>query len=252
VVMPPYCWTNRSPSKQLPPTMHHFAHPLFTSWTTSKKPLRMHALVSSLVPTPSSLPQLLLSIWLEVLSSTCQQEDATALKAANNQTVVDSLPPPTFDIADLKASFRSQSLDIEDLVSLSGGHSIGKAHCRVVDVQRSPIISQDLDPEYVDKLTMVCLPIGDADRESRTVGLDIVTQEQFDNAYFRNVLDRRATFHSDAALLNDPDSAQLVHDYAEDQQKFFDQFTQSMIKMSKLRVLTGNQGVIRKKCFSPN
>ncbi|MCO5598213.1 hypothetical protein L7F22_052305 [Adiantum nelumboides] len=171
-----------------------------------------------------------------------------SIEAANNQTVIDNLPPPTFDITNLKASFQRQGLDVKDLVALSGGHSIGKAHCRAVNRQLTPTISQDLDPKYANKLWKVCLPTSEADRQSNTVKLDILTQTQFDNAYFRNVLEKRAPFHSDAALLDDPDSAQLVNEYARDQQKFFEQFTLSMTKMSKLGVLTGSQGVIRKKC----
>lgn len=175
-----------------------------------------------------------------------------SLSAASNQTVVNNIPPPTLNITALKQNFQNHGLDIKDLVSLSGGHTIGQAHCRFVDPQLSPTVSTDLNPSFAANLSRICLPANNAAKQGLTVHLDFITRDLFDNAYFKNVLAKTATFHTDAALLNATDTMQLVQEYAENQDKFFQQFTISMVKMSQMGVLTGQQGVIRKKCTVPN
>ncbi|MCO5573418.1 hypothetical protein L7F22_027189 [Adiantum nelumboides] len=175
-----------------------------------------------------------------------------SISAASNQTVVNNIPPPTLNITALKQNFQNHGLDIKDLVSLSGGHSIGQAHCRFVDPQITPTVSTDLNMGFAFNLSRICLPANNPAKTGLTVHLDFITKDLFDNAYFKNVMAKVAIFHTDAALLNASDTMQLVQQYAEDQALFFEQFSLSMIKMSKLGVLTGEQGVIRKKCTTPN
>lgn len=175
-----------------------------------------------------------------------------SMSAASNQTVVNNIPAPTLSITALKQNFQNHNLDIKDLVSLSGGHTIGQAHCRFVDPQLTPTISSDLDVAFARNLSRICLPQSIPQKARFTVHLDFITKDLFDNAYFKNVLAKRAIFHSDAELLNATDTMQLVQLYAQNQPLFFQQFSISMVKMSQLGVLTGQQGVIRKKCTIPN
>ncbi|KAI5055810.1 hypothetical protein GOP47_0029331 [Adiantum capillus-veneris] len=175
-----------------------------------------------------------------------------SISAASNQTVVNNIPPPTLNISALKQNFQNHGLDIKDLVSLSGGHSIGQAHCRFVDPQITPTVSTDLNPAFASNLSRICLPASNSAKAGFTVHLDFITKNLFDNAYFKNVLAKVAIFHTDATLLNASDTMQLVQLYAQNQPLFFQQFSISMVKMSQLGVLTGQKGVIRKKCTAPN
>lgn len=172
--------------------------------------------------------------------------------AASNQTVVNNIPPPTLNISALKQNFQNHGLDIKDLVSLSGGHTIGQAHCRFVDPQITPTISTDLNVPFALNLSRICLPTSNPAKAGLTVHLDFITKNLFDNAYFQNVLSKTVIFHTDAALLNASDTMQLVELYAENQPLFFQQFSISMVKMSQLGVLTGEKGIIRRKCTLPN
>ncbi|KAH7278049.1 hypothetical protein KP509_38G021600 [Ceratopteris richardii] len=174
------------------------------------------------------------------------------LSAASNQTVVNNIPPPTLNITALKQNFQNHGLDSRDLVSLSGGHTIGRAHCRFVDPQITPTISTDLNTAFALNLSRICLPANNPIKARQTTHLDFVTPNLFDNSYFNNILAKVAIFHTDAALTNASDTLQLVQLYAQNQPLFFQQFSQSMIKMSQLNVLTGQQGEIRKKCSTPN
>ena len=135
---------------------------------------------------------------------------------------------------------------------LAGGHTIGRAHCRTVDPQLSPTVSSDLNPAFAANLSRICLPANSAAKQRQTVHLDFITKNLFDNAYFQNILAKRAVFHTDGQLLSAPDTLQLVQLYAQNQAQFFQQFSISMVKMSQLGVLTGNQGVIRRRCSAPN
>lgn len=171
--------------------------------------------------------------------------------AASNQTVIASIPSPLLNISALKQNFQNHGLDSKDLVALSGGHTFGQAHCRVVDFQLSPQISADLKPAFAANLSRICLPANNSAKAGITVHLDFITKDLFDNNYYKNVLNKVAVFHSDAALLDAPDTKQLVQLYAKDQNKFFEQFKVSMVKLSQLGVLTGQNGIIRKTCSLP-
>ncbi|KAH7442880.1 hypothetical protein KP509_02G005600 [Ceratopteris richardii] len=175
--------------------------------------------------------------------------------AASNQTVVANIPAPTLNISALKQNFQNHGLDSADLVALSGGHTFGQAHCRVVDLQLTPTVSTDLNAAFAANLSRICIPGGtnnSANRGALTVHLDFISKDVFDNSYYTNVLNKVAIFHSDAALLNATDTKQLVQLYAQDQNKFFQQFKVSMLKLTQLGVLTGRNGIIRKKCSVPN
>lgn len=61
-------------------------------------------------------------------------------------------------------------------------------------------------------------------------------------------MNRQGVFTSDQDLFSDARTKKLVQDFALDEKLFFEKFTNAMIKMSQLRVLTGKQGEIRAKC----
>ena len=101
-----------------------------------------------------------------------------------------------------------------------------------------------------------------------TIHLDGISPDAFDNAYFKNVVAKRAIFHSDASLLEDAEASSYVHLFASSQAEFFKQFSLSFSKLSQLGVLTSpainqslkgtvtaqpvNNGEIRMRCTIPN
>ncbi|KAH7442878.1 hypothetical protein KP509_02G005500 [Ceratopteris richardii] len=172
--------------------------------------------------------------------------------AASVQTVVANLPSPQFNIFGLKQKFRSHGLNSKDLVALSGAHTFGHAHCRIVGLQLTPRVSADLDIDFAANLSRICLPANNPANGAATVHLDFITHDRFNNNYYKNVLNKVALFHSDAALLEAPDTKDLVQRYAKNEEEFFEQFKVSMLKLSEIGVLTGKNGVIRKKCSVSN
>lgn len=165
---------------------------------------------------------------------------------APNKFVLKSLPTPLDSFAKLHKNFMDHGLNLQDLVALSGGHSIGEAHCRTVDFQLFPKVSPDIAEIFVHNISKVCLPT--RPKAELTIHLDFLSKDHFDNNYFKNVLAKRALFHSDSVLMDNPQSKKLVELYAQSQAKFFEQFSVSMLKLSQTLILTGHEGEVRRKC----
>ncbi|GKA99531.1 peroxidase 64-like protein, partial [Tanacetum coccineum] len=150
------------------------------------------------------------------------------------------LPAPTFNISQLQQSFSQRGLDISDLVVLSGGHTLGFAHCSSFQNRiHNFATTQDVDPSlqqaFAASLRSVC-PIHNK-VNSAGANLDS-TPTIFDNRYYKLLLEGESIFSSDQALLTNPTTKNLVTKYAYSQEEFEKAFVESMIKMSSI---TGGQ-----------
>ncbi|KAJ6797327.1 peroxidase 20 [Iris pallida] len=165
------------------------------------------------------------------------------------------IPVPNSTLDMLIANFQAQGLDIEDLVALSGGHTIGRSRCvsfkqRLYDQQTEEELYSYADRDYVFQrsLRSVCPLSG---RDDDVVPLDFKTSRRFDNLYYLNLLKGLGLLQSDRALVSEgPEEAvwQLVWAFAADQELFFEHFANSMIKMGSINLLTGSEGEIRHNC----
>jgi len=168
----------------------------------------------------------------------------------------DQLPPAYGDIPLLTKIFASKGLDAKDLVVLSGGHTLGTAHCtsyagRLYNFSSAYNADPSLDSEYADRLRTRCKSDDDKAMLSE---MDPGSYKTFDTSYYRHVAKRRGLFQSDAALLTDATTREYVQRIATGKfdDVFFKDFSESMIKMGSVGVLTGVDGEIRKKCYVAN
>ena len=60
------------------------------------------------------------------------------------------------------------------------------------------------------------------------------------------------TCPSSQHLFGDARTKGIVNSFAENQKLFFEKFSNAVVKLSQLDVLTGKQGQIRAKCSFPN
>ncbi|XP_026410930.1 peroxidase 40-like [Papaver somniferum] len=171
-----------------------------------------------------------------------------SLTASFNDTN-NNLPFPKEDLNALITKFQKVGLDIVDMVSLSGAHTIGQARCSTFNatLQDRSSSAEPGDLDFLASLTQFCSNSPDSDNP--LAPFDLVTPATFDNQYFINLLSGEAVLPSDHALVagNSP-TLEIVEVYARDQQSFFTDFTRSMLRMGSLIPLTGENGQIRRNC----
>ncbi|XP_010941339.1 peroxidase 64 [Elaeis guineensis] len=152
------------------------------------------------------------------------------------------LPAPTFNFSQLKQSFSQRGLSTEDLVALSGGHTLGFSHCssfqnRIHNFDASRDIDPSMNPSFAASLQKVCPAHNKVKNAGSTMDSTTTT---FDNVYYKLLLQGKSLFSSDQALLTDPKTKGLASIFATSQEEFNEAFVNSMIKMSEI---TGGQEV---------
>jgi peroxidase len=167
---------------------------------------------------------------------------------ANRSAADEFLPSPLFEYQQLKSSFEKVGLDEFDLIALSGAHTIGRVHCRLVRLFLNDTDTNALFREHNNK---ICPPDGDPEK---LTNLDHSTPNQFDTLYYKNLLVGEGILRSDqtlwstSALVNKP----LVLSWAVNPFAFFSAFAHSSIKMGNIKPLTGDEGEIRQNCAFVN
>jgi peroxidase len=156
------------------------------------------------------------------------------------------LPPPTFGLSQLVDSFAAKGLSVEDMVVLSGAHTVGRSHCSSFVPDRLAVPS-NMDPALAASLRRQC-PANPTASNDPTVVQDVVTPAKLDNQYYKNVLAKKVLFTSDNALLTSPETAKMVSDNAFVPWMWEEKFKAAMVKMASVEVKTGNAGEVRKNC----
>ena len=160
-----------------------------------------------------------------------------------------NLPPPTFTLAQLTKNFADKGLSQEDLVTLSGAHSIGKADCAAFSNRLyAEVPDPTLDPVYAEELKLKCPP----GTTGVSVPMDPPSPLVLDNSYYGLLLEHRGLFSSDQALLDSPLTALQVLVNHFDNGRFLKKFAAAMVKLGYIDVLTGTAGEIRLNCSVVN
>ncbi|KAG2551693.1 peroxidase 2-like [Panicum virgatum] len=167
-------------------------------------------------------------------------------RVSNASEALDFLPPPVFNITGLVGSFAAKGLDAEDMVVLSGAHTIGRSHCSSFVPDRLAVPS-DINASFANLLRRRC-PANPTPGNDPTVNQDLVTPNALDNQYYKNVLAHKVLFTSDAALLTTPATARMVLDNANIPGWWEAKFKKAFVKMSQVEVKTGKQGEVRRNC----
>ncbi|KAE8705395.1 Peroxidase 39 [Hibiscus syriacus] len=167
-----------------------------------------------------------------------------------------NIPAPFSNFTTLLRLFNNQGLDTNDLVLLSGAHTIGIAHCpafsrRLYNSTGPGGVDPTLDSEYAANLKAnKCRTPND---NTTKVEMDPGSRKSFDLSYYTLLTKRRGLFNSDAALTTDSTSVALINQLLSNPPSFFyAQFAKAMEKMGRINVKTGSQGQIRKQCAFVN
>ncbi|QCD87904.1 peroxidase [Vigna unguiculata] len=166
-----------------------------------------------------------------------------------------SLPAPFHNLTVQLTLFDNVGLDANDLVVLSGAHTIGVAHCTSISTRLYNFTGKGdtdptLDSDYATNLkTLKCKNIND---NTTLLEMDPGSRDTFDLGYYKQVVKRRGLFHSDAALLSSSTTTSIITKQLQSTQGFFAEFAKSMEKMGRINLKLGTQGEIRKHCARVN
>ncbi|PON57398.1 Peroxidase [Trema orientale] len=166
--------------------------------------------------------------------------------------VSSNIPKANFTVDQLLKLFNSKGLSLEDLVVLSGAHTLGFAHCqnfvsRLYDFRGSKQPDPAIDPKLLKALRMYCPHTGG--NSDIVAPFDVTTPFSFDHAYYGNLEGKLGLLASDQALFSDPRTRPLVQSLAKDKQKFFQAFAAAMEKMGSIGAKRGTKhGEKRKDC----
>jgi peroxidase len=158
---------------------------------------------------------------------------------------VANLPPPFASLERLEEMFAAKGLDVEDMVTLSGAHTVGRSHCSSFSDRLPPHVS-DMNDTLSGTLATQCNSGGGGDT---TVPQDSVTPGGLDSQYYRNVLNHEVLFASDAALLASDQTADMVSANAFTPGLWETKFKAAMVKMGRVGIKTSTDGEIRDKCW---
>ncbi|KAK1283765.1 Peroxidase 5 [Acorus calamus] len=159
-----------------------------------------------------------------------------------------NLPGPSSNVQELQTRFANKGLSLDEMVTLSGAHSIGVSHCssfsnRLYTFNATFPQDPSMERGFANFLKDKC-PIN----TDTTVPLDVVSPNRLDVTYYKNLRNHKGLFTSDQTLWSDPSTASMVNRNANSRTEWASKFGAAMVKMGSIGVLTGNQGEIRMNC----
>ncbi|KAI5059023.1 hypothetical protein GOP47_0025342 [Adiantum capillus-veneris] len=187
---------------------------------------------------------------------------------------VSNMPSPTDPIIVIKEKFDEKGLSEEDLVLLTGAHTIGQTDCgffeyRLYNFQETGEADPSMSTQAQTELRNLCPVNGDG---SNRVALDRGSPTTFDTSFFKNVNGGFAVLESDQSLMSDSSTALYVRRYGGKKNggiiggiiggilgggspSFGPAFARSMVKMSNIDVKVDDNddnGEIRRVCSRVN
>jgi peroxidase len=165
-----------------------------------------------------------------------------------------NLPPPVFDAKQLEDNFARKGLSLDEMVTLSGAHSIGVSHCssfstRLYTFNATHPQDPSMDPNFAKELKSKCPPPpSSGNGPDPTVPLDVLTPNKLDNKYYKDLKNHHGLLTSDQTLLSSSATAGIVRNNARNDAAWANKFAAAMVKMGSIDVLTGKQGEVRKNC----
>ncbi|KAL5220418.1 hypothetical protein ABZP36_025131 [Zizania latifolia] len=154
-----------------------------------------------------------------------------------------NLPSPNSTAAELIGKFTLKNLNAEEMVILSGAHTIGRSNCTsFFQRNRDRLASGTISPAYQALLEVLCSP------PVATTDIDVSTPTVLDNNYYKLLPLKLGLFFSDDQLIRDDKLVPLVNAFAANETLWKERFAAAMIKMGNIEVLTENAGDIRLNC----
>jgi peroxidase len=174
----------------------------------------------------------------------------------------DTIPASTSSFSDLEKNFGDKNFTVEELVVLSGAHSIGVANYQSFkDRLAAPQSEIDAKYQYALRKATKSRSVVANDIRDETVSFKSDAEYHptapcsprgsLDNTFYHNALDNRVLFKSDWALRTNDFAEVKLKEYRDKPSEWNSAFAAAMVKLSKLPA-EGNHFEIRKKCSATN
>ncbi|CAO1939712.1 unnamed protein product [Urochloa humidicola] len=176
-------------------------------------------------------------------------------RVSNASDTID-LPPPSSTAKQLTDLFAAKNLSVEDMVVLSGAHTVGRSFCnsfvnRVWNQTAKPpqaIVDAGLSASYAALLRALCPSNTTRTTTPITTAMDPGTPDVLDNNYYKLLPRGMGLFFSDNQLRVDSAMAALVSSFAANEALWKQKFAAAMVKMGRIQVQTGTCGEVRLNC----
>ncbi|KAG6435888.1 hypothetical protein SASPL_100769 [Salvia splendens] len=171
----------------------------------------------------------------------------------SNRNLASDMPDVDDSIDTLISKFVAKGLSPQDLVLLSGAHTIGTTACffmprRLYNFNSTNKSDPRISPQFLPELRRMCPKDGGS---GARISLDPVTPGSFDSQVMDNIKTGFAVLASDAQLYDGGLTREVVDSYAGGSQ-FGEDFAKAMVRMGRIGVKSGENGEIRVKCGSFN
>ncbi|KAJ8538559.1 hypothetical protein K7X08_027780 [Anisodus acutangulus] len=165
-------------------------------------------------------------------------------------------PSPNMSWEEGLAYFESKNLDVQDFVTLLGGHTMGQAHCSSF-YDRLYNFKGTGQPDPSMKRSVLVTLRSQCPKNKQTDPTVYFTpgygsNYTFSNAFYTKVVAHESLLRVDQQLSYGGDTNELVNEYAQSFEQFRRGFALSISRMGGLKVLTGKNGEIRKDCKFTN
>ncbi|CAK7342312.1 unnamed protein product [Dovyalis caffra] len=130
---------------------------------------------------------------------------------ANQAGANTSIPSPSEGLSSITAKFSAVGLNTNDLVTLSGAHTFGRAQCRrfsnrLYNFNGTGNPDPTLNSTYLTTLQKICPQNGSG---TALANLDPTTSDGFDNNYFTNLQNNQGLLQSDQELFSTTGAATI-------------------------------------------
>ena len=171
----------------------------------------------------------------------------------SNPNDANQLPGPASSVEVAFRVFNRKGLTRKEMVTLLGAHTVGFAHCnffqdRLSNFEGTGAADPSMDSRLVSKLIKVCRT-----GSNPKTFLDQNTSSVFDNEFYNQIQLKKGILQFDQELALDSTTAGFVSGFASNRFSFSRSFADAMVKMSRIEVLSGKTGEIRRNCrvFNP-
>ncbi|KAK8627701.1 hypothetical protein V6N13_135305 [Hibiscus sabdariffa] len=159
-------------------------------------------------------------------------------KTANYDLASQNIPTANEGLLGIISKFLYQGLSVTDMVALSGAHTIGMARCENFRdrIYGTTSGKNPLSDSNLSKLKSVC-PAMSGSGDNNVTAMDNVTPDLFDNSFYHTLLRGEGLLNSDQEMYSSIygiETRKLVQKYAADPVAFFNQFSDSMVKMGNI------------------